>query len=415
MKQLCTIFCFEFKTYARSKVYMILTAILILIAGGVLSWPRISDAMGPSVNTQAPEMETVAVSDKSGGSSQALAALLGSAISDKQFQAVDDSADTIKSAVESGKYSSAIVLNSNLDYTYIVKDIGLYDTTSTQAGEILLAKYRSEKLQQLGVSGADTQALLSAQVKSDVVQTANGKDQMNNFFYTYILMFALYMAILMYGQFVASSVATEKSTRAMELLITSTRPRNLMFGKVLGAGLAGLTQIALIFGSGFLFYNLNQKYYADNQIVQSIFNMPLSILLYVLLFFFLGFFIYAFLYGALGSLVSRMEQLSQTIAPVNFLFIIAFMIVMINMGSGSVDNPVMVVCSYIPFTSPMAMFVRIAMGNVANWEIAVSVAILVVSVIGIGFLAASIYRIGVLLYGKAPKPREIVKMLKSSR
>jgi ABC-2 type transport system permease protein len=188
-----------------------------------------------------------------------------------------------------------------------------------------------------------------------------------------------------------------------------------MFGKVLGAGCAGLLQFVLIFGSGFTFYNLNASYFTDNMIIQSIFNMPLSILLYAILFFVLGFFIYAFMYGALGSLVSRMEELNTTIMPVTYLFIIAFMVVMFSMSSGNVDNAAMLVCSYIPFTSPMAMFVRIAMGNVAVWEIIVSVVILIGATIGIGFLAAAIYRMGVLMYGKPPKPNEIIKMLKNSK
>lgn len=91
------------------------------------------------------------------------------------------------------------------------------------------------------------------------------------------------------------------------------------------------------------------------------------------------------------------------------------MVVMFSMGSGTVDNTVMRVCSFIPLTSPMAMFVRIAMGSVADWEIAVSVLILIASTIEAGFLAAAVYRMGVLLYGKPPKPAEIVKMLKNNK
>ncbi len=161
------------------------------------------------------------------------------------------------------------------------------------------------------------------------------------------------------------------------------------------------------------FITSTRSYFKNNEIVKSIFDMPLSILLYALLFFFLGYFIYAFLYGALGSLVSRMEELNQAVMPVTFLFLIAFFIVIFSMTSGNVDNAAMIVCSYIPLTSPMAMFVRIAMGNVAAWEIVLSVAILVASTVGIGFLAAAIYRIGVLLYGKSPKPKEIFAMLRN--
>jgi len=413
MKQFFTVFKFEFKNYAKNKPFIIITALLVVVIGVVLSFPRIQQAMGPG-NQEPSKKAVVAVQDKTGDSTAAIS-YFTAAMKDNEFKATDKSEEDIKKAVDSGEFESAILITAPLKYTHIVKNVGMYDESSAQINEILLAKYRADTLTKLGVSANDTQSILSAKVESNTVQTGNGKDQMQNFFYTYILIFALYMAILLYGQFVGSSVATEKSSRAMELLITSTNPKHLMFGKVLGAGCAGLMQFVLIFGSGFAFYNLNASYFKDNQIVQSIFNMPLSILLFAIMFFVLGFFIYAFMYGALGSLVSRMEELNTTIMPVTYLFIIAFMVVMFSMNSGNVDNVIMVVCSYIPFTSPMAMFVRIAMGNVATWEIVVSVAILVGSTIGIGYLAAAIYRMGVLMYGKAPKPSEIIKMLQQSK
>ena len=413
MKQFFTVFKFEFKNYAKNKPFIIITALLVVVIGVVLSFPRIQQAMGPG-NQEPSKKAVVAVQDKTGDSTAAIS-YFTAAMKDNEFKATDKSEEEIKKAVDSGEFESAILITAPLKYTHIVKNVGMYDESSAQINEILLAKYRADTLTKLGVSANDTQSILSAKVESNTVQTGNGKDQMQNFFYTYILIFALYMAILLYGQFVGSSVATEKSSRAMELLITSTNPKHLMFGKVLGAGCAGLMQFVLIFGSGFAFYNLNASYFKDNQIVQSIFNMPLSILLFAIMFFVLGFFIYAFMYGALGSLVSRMEELNTTIMPVTYLFIIAFMVVMFSMNSGNVDNVIMVVCSYIPFTSPMAMFVRIAMGNVATWEILVSVVILVGSTIGIGYLAAAIYRMGVLMYGKAPKPSEIIKMLQQSK
>lgn len=416
MKQFWTIFKFEFRNYAKNKAFIIVTLLLVITVGVVLSIPRIQSMTATKNQPEKPAEKTViALSNKTSGDAEAAASFFTSAIPNTEFKVTDQNEEELKEAVDSGAYGSAVILTSPLNYTRIVKNVGLYDSFEEQFNAVLLAKYRGEKLVQLGVPQSDVQSLLSAAVKSETVQTGSGKDQMQNFFYTYILIFALYMAILLYGQFVASSVATEKSSRAMELLITSTEPKNLMFGKVFGAGLAGLTQFVLIFGTSYLFYNLNKDYFGNVQIVQSIFNMPLPILLYTILFFILGFFIYAFLYGALGSLVSRMEELSSAIMPVTMVFIIAFFIVMFSMASGNVDNTLMKICSFVPLTSPMAMFVRIAMGEVANWEIVLSVAILVISVAAIGFLAAAIYRMGVLLYGKAPKPSEMIKMLKNSK
>jgi ABC-2 type transport system permease protein len=317
--------------------------------------------------------------------------------------------------MDAGQYDADVIQTGPSAYTRNVKTLGMYDFFDEQFKAAMLDKYEHDTLIGLGVPEGELAALRGAQVEADIRTTASGTDQSQTFFYTYALIFALYMAIVIYGQFVASSVATEKSSRAMELLITSADPKNLIFGKVLGTGVAGLLQFALILGGAASVYQINASHYGDNTIIQSIFGMPASLLLYTILFFVLGFFIYAFLYASLGSLVSRMEDLPTTTQPITFLFIAAFFVVMFSMSSGNIDNPAMVVCSYIPFTSPMAMFTRIAMSDVPAWEIILSVGILAVSMVAIGYLATAIYRLGVLMYGKPPKPGELVKILRAER
>ncbi len=422
MKQLGCVFRFELFGYIKRKSFLTLTIILVLVVAGVLSWPRISGLFG-SKDTEEPtaaEAQVVALATEN-GNAEAEAAYYNEALAGQGylFQPVEANLAELQALVEGQtegrNYEFAVLLTGPLSYTRVVQTIALYDSFESFFGDSMQARYRAETLAGLGVPQQEAEKLLAAAPEAQTVTVASGKDQAQNFFYTYILIFLLYFAIIMYGQFVASSVATEKSTRAMELLITSARPNSLIFGKVLGAGCAGITQMAVILGSAFLFYNLNSSYYQDNYLVQSIFNIPLPMLGYTLVFFVLGFFLYAFLYAGLASLVSRMEDLATAIMPITYLFIIAFMVVMFSMGSGNVDNIAMLVCSYIPLTSPMAMFTRIAMGEVAGWEIAFSVGILVVSTVGFGILSAKIYRLGVLLYGTPPKPKEIVRMLKASK
>ena len=144
-------------------------------------------------------------------------------------------------------------------------------------------------------------------------------------------------------------------------------------------------------------------------IIDSIFGIPLDLLLFMLLFFVLGFFIYAFMYGAVGSTVSKLEDINTAVMPITMLFIIAFIVVMVSMSSGNVDTPIMVICSFVPFTSPMAMFTRIAMSTVPIYQIVISVLLLIGSVVGVGVLSARIYRVGVLLYGTSPKISSVLK------
>lgn len=299
------------------------------------------------------------------------------------------------------------MLSSVRAYTYYVNNLSMYDSNTAIADSVLQEVYRATAMTENGLTPEQASEILSVRIESDTI--ALGKDQMQNFFYTYIMIFALYMVILLYGQMVATNVATEKSSRAMDLLITSVNPTSMMFGKVLASCLAGLAQLVAVFGSALLFYNVNLSAWGDNQIIASIFNIPVDLFLYMLLFFVLGFLIYAFLYGAIGSTASKLEDINTSVLPITFLFIIAFFVVVFSMTSGNVDTTVMKVCSYIPFTSPMAMFTRICMSAVAWYEILVSVAILIASTVGIGFVSAKIYRVGVLLYGTPPKLSAILK------
>lgn len=413
MKQFWSILKFEYLNYAKTKVFVILTALLVVVMGVVLFFPRFSSGGGQAAPAEPSERETIALYAEEAGAAEELQPLLEAALPEYQFIVSNSGQEGLSQQVDSGEYKAAILLHSPTSYSYLVKNVSMYDNTQTVVEQALISKYQTDAMESLGIPPEEAVSILTVEISGETVST--GKNQMENFFYTYILIILLYMAIVLYGQFVAMSVASEKSSRAMELLITAAKPTNLMFGKVLGSGLAGLTQMVVLLGSAFLFYNLNAGYWKDNMLVQSIFNMPLSILLYTILFFVLGYFIYSFLYGALGSLASRSEDLNVTTMPITFLFIIAFFVVCFSLGSGSIDNPLMVACSYIPFTSPMAMFVRIAMGEVQTVEIIASVVILIASTIGIGYLSAAIYKIGVLLYGKPPKLGELFKILRAQK
>lgn len=411
MRQFFNILNFEFSSYLKNKTFVGITVALIVVMGALLSFPRLEGLLSKTEEApvESTEKSVVLVSDSREADGDTLLSLLAAKMPENEFVRTDKTVEELTAIVGTPECESAIVILSPTTYTYVVQDIGMTDNTRYNLEEVMTESYRIASLARLGASAEQVSDILNQSIEGEVIRT--GKDQIMNFFYTYILIFALYMAILLYGQFVATSVASEKSSRAMELLITSAKPSSLMFGKVFGAGFAGLLQLSAILASTFIFFNINKSYWQDNAIVTSIFDMPLPILLYTILFFVLGFFIYAFLYGAIGSLASNVEDINTSSLPITFLFIAAFMVVMFSMSSGNVDSGLMVAASYIPFTSPMAMFVRIAMGNVSGVEIAISVAILLVSTIGIGAISAKIYRIGVLLYGTPPKLSNIIKNL----
>lgn len=420
MKQFLAVFQYELGTYLKKRPFQIVTLLLMVLIAVGMTLPRFL-ASGEEDNTVTGlEEERIAVmaSEDMGMTSEQLSQLLnqsmGAMEGEEVFQPYSGTKEELMQAVEDDTYTNGLVFDSLLQYTRITGTVGLYDQFPAILQEVLLQTYRAQAMVQSGMSQEQVQQVLSAQVEETLEQTEAGKNQANSYLFTYVLIMLLYMAIIFYGQMVASSVATEKSSRAMELLITSARPSSLMFGKVFGAGCAGLLQFVLVLGTAYGAYQINEPYYTGAMsIMKTLFNLPVETLLYALLCFVMGFFIYAFIFAALASLVSRLEDLSNVITPATMLFVVVFVVVIVALNTGEVDTPLMIACSYIPLTSPMAMFVRITMGNVAGWEIAISVVLMAAGAVALGYLGAAIYRIGVLMYGKPPKLSGLVSMLKN--
>lgn len=405
MRQFSRIFKFELFGYLKNKVFMGVTIFLVVALAIIMFFPRLialNDDGGGKADL--PDMLVVSYDAESSGM---VGEIFKAAFTDYDIILTDISIEEIKDKIMAGEAECAVVMEGLTSYTYYVKNLSMYDTNSALITEALTEIYRLNAMISGGISPEDASAIISAQIQSNTVNL--GKDQIKNILYTYIMIFALYMVIMLYGQMIATNVATEKSSRAMELLITSAKPTSMMFGKVVASCLAGLIQLIAIFGSALLFYRLNSGFWSDNVIMGSIFNIPIDLFLYMLLFFILGFSIYAFLYGAIGSTASKLEDVQTSVMPVTMLFIIGFFVVIFSMMGSNVDSILLKICSYIPFTSPMAMFTRIAMSVVPWYEIFISVMILVGSAVGIGFLSAKIYRAGVLMYGNRPKLIDIFK------
>ncbi len=420
MKQFGTILKFELNSYFKNKVFVGITLFLAAAIAAVMFFPRIKESIeGKETQTETAEtgssIEGMILFSTGGAgteNAEAIRQALDQAFTDYAVCLTEDGIEQIKEKVVSGEAECAFVMNGTLSYTYYVNNLSLYDRNTEIADEIFSTVHGIETLTASGMTYEEAGAALTAPVTHETESL--GKDQMKNFFYTYIMIFALYMVILLYGQMVATNVATEKSSRAMELLITSAKPVNMMFGKVIASCLAGFIQLLAVFGSAIIFYSLNKSYWGDSMIIESVFGMPADLLIYMLIFFVLGFFIYAFLFGAIGSTASKVEDINTSVMPLTLLFVAGFLVVMFSMQGGSVDSLLMRICSYVPFTSPMAMFTRIAMSTVPFYEIALSIAVLIISVIGVGVVSAKIYRVGVLLYGTKPKISAIIKAIRKA-
>ncbi len=409
MGQFGKILKFELKGYLRNKTFVGITVFLMVIIAVVMFLPNIISLVkgdGDAAATDPESLPVMLVQAEDETLAEMVQQYFAPAFSGYQVKIAEGDVESVKAQVVSGDAECAFVMQDAATYTYYVNNLSMYDSNTAMADSLLQEVYRAGAMMQNGLTPEQVGEIMSVQIQSSTETL--GKNQMDNFFYTYIMIFALYMVILLYGQMVATNVATEKSSRAMELLVTSAKPTSMMFGKVLASCLAGFAQLVLVFGSAILFYNIN-KDQLSNPLISSLFDIPLGLFAYMIVFFILGFLIYAFMFGAIGSTASKLEDINTSVMPITYLFIIAFMVVIFSMSSGEIDNVVMKVCSYIPFTSPMAMFTRIAMSTVAWYEIVASIVILIGSVIGVGVLSAKIYRVGVLLYGNQPKIGAIIK------
>jgi ABC-2 type transport system permease protein len=227
----------------------------------------------------------------------------------------------------------------------------------------------------------------------------------------YILLILLFTTLQLYGQLIATEVTAEKSSRVMELLISSVSPLKQMFGKVIGMFLLGLSQIAAF--AIVVTINLNlpdiSSFLAKNNIHIS--DIPFHLLVYFIIFYILGFFLYAMLYAAVGSLVSRTEDIGQTIMPVLMLMMGGYFI-----GIYGISNPTssfISAMSFVPFFTPMIMFLRIGLTDPSWLEIALSILVLLITILCAGWLSSRIYRIGVLMYGKRPSFKEVLKAMRA--
>ncbi len=238
--------------------------------------------------------------------------------------------------------------------------------------------------------------------------------------------FLIYMFILMYGNMVMQAVLEEKKSRVVEVMVSSVKPVNLLIGKIVGIGLVGLTQLAIwVVLSMVLFTGVSVFISSPEQaammtsemgsfdiegMMSSVMDINwLEIIVYFILFFIGGYVLYASIFAMFASAVDSEEDTTQYMTPVTLIIVFAFFAGFYSVSNP--DGPLAFWTSLIPFTSPIVMMVRIPFG-IPFWEILLSIVLLYGTFILISIVAAKVYRVGILMYGKKPSFKEMMKWVK---
>jgi ABC-2 type transport system permease protein len=327
--------------------------------------------------------------------------------------------DAARDQVDAGDVDGALFVSrddaGDLAFTYINED---GETSAAveriYAGSAALAL--EDRLARSGVPEAEFEAALappafSLQGIDPTDATGDEVDEGPLFAIAFVFTVLMFIAIMLYGTWVAQGVVEEKSSRIMEIMVNAATPRDLLAGKVLGIGLAGLTQLLpMLLLSGLAFTLQRRIVEAFDGDVSQLPNVDfgavsVSAIGWFLVYFLLGYVLYSAMYAALGSLVSRQEEVSQAISPMMTLMFVGYFGSIFTIGMP--DSLVARILSIVPFTSPFVMVPRLVSGNPAAWEVTLSLVLLAITLVLAILFAARVYRIGVLLYGQKPSLRAV--------
>lgn len=271
-------------------------------------------------------------------------------------------------------------------------------------------------------SGVDEALVMRAMMRADITsqKVADGKltgeSGEASFVLAYGMGFLLYFVILIYGAQTATSVIEEKTSRIMEVLASSLTPFQMLLGKIVGVGLTGLLQVGIWGGVVFVLSSQRAAIAglvgldASAMAAMPIPSMPLDLLVVFLLYFALGFVLYGALYAAIGSMVNSMQEMQQFMMPVTMLIVFGFFGVFAVMKDPTAG--IGLIFSYIPFFAPFVMPVRWSMASVPVTQLILSLASMVAGILAVAWLAARIYRVGILMYGKKPTIREVFRWVR---
>ena len=429
----------EFFWRGRTRMFRITTAILVLVGIALALAPVIiryvdrgstGDRVEVFVGESKPSVDVPAALNALLNAPTPGIPVSGSTSPSFRVEATDD-ATAARARVVSGKTAALLVVDRSAagDLTF---KLYAKDSIIARRNQLIQAAASSiaiqDRLQKAGISPGDQAklfappafALEAADPNSTTKTPTSSEAYLGTFAISFALSILLFMAIILYGQWVAFSVAEEKNSRVMEVVLAAATPFQLLSGKVVGVGGLALVQYVLVLvpsAAVLIFQDQIAALVLGTGTTAASLPTGLSVPLLAVfgVMFVLGFALYAVLYAGAASLVSRQEDVNQIVAPLTIISVAGYLVATYS-GTGliPIDSPLVVILSFVPFFSPYLMLTRMGQEAATPLEVVAAIALLALFIPIALWVAARLYRSGVLLYGQRPTPRTLIRALRGS-
>ncbi|MBO4293007.1 MAG: ABC transporter permease [Clostridia bacterium] len=409
MKNLFTVMKFTMREMVRKKSFIISTIIIIALIIGGFSLPKILSAINEEKGNK-----KILISDESNvfeGTLESLKTM------DLPYDITINktSYDDIKNKIENKEIETAFIIekeNEQVKIKYVVENIRWENEVPQDLFGAMSSIYSNLQISKLGITPEQLQ-MITPNFETSVEQTQKDEVEFQNVFVMMAVSFSLSMAIILFTVQVAQSITTEKTSKIMETLVTSTSPRTIVLGKTIGIGLIGLMQVILFITTAIICANV----FLDSELINmllNVSNITPGFIIITLVYFVLGYFAYALLYALTGSLVTKPEDIQSANTPVSMIAMIGFYL---GYFSISIDptSSVAAFAGMFPISSAFCMPARIMMGLATPQDIAISIVLLIVMVAIIAKIAISVYSNAILNYGSKMSLKDALRLCKEKK
>ncbi len=403
MKDLFTVMKFTMKDMVKRKSFIISTIIFLVMIIVGFNVPKILKSIKGE-----DTVDKLLIVDESNVFEGALESLK-KLDTGYEIEIANLKYDEVKEKIQSEEIESAIFVEKqekNIKIKYIVKDATMMEEVPEDIISTINTLYTNIKISKLGLTEEQLKSI-TPNFEFSLEQTdekANG-----NVFAMMLLSIVLFYAIYFCAYQVSSSITTEKTSKIIETLVTSTSPKTIVLGKTIGIGIVGLLQMILLVGTALI----SAKVFLEPGMIEQVLDMS-AITPYLgivtIIYFILGYFAYALLYALTGSTVSKPEDIQSANGPVAMLAVIGFYLSYFTMMNPTSEMNIF--ASLFPISSPFCMPFRIMMGLAKPTDVLISIAILIVTILVIAKVTIKIYSNAILNYGTKMSLKDIIKVYK---